>query len=211
MSVNSETMIPAKQAKVDISERKYFDSGDYALNKAGKTKEQVGAVIPSPESIHHHSVAAEELDPMAAGNEEVKDAVSSGAGLPVTGLPGAAGLPGTVSEHHITSPLSTMPPISAGLNRPQLPGTMLPGAVSEHQITSPLSTVSPISASINRSQVPAAAAAGVAVAPNEIPVGLGSSTPRPPAVHPQLSRRLSTNCTTRPQITRRPSTDGGNN
>ncbi|KAJ2234899.1 hypothetical protein H4R99_003055 [Coemansia sp. RSA 1722] len=187
------------------NERKYFDSGDYALNKAGKTKEQVGAVIPSPESIHHHSVAAEELDPMAPGSEEVKDAVSSGAGLP-----GAGGLPGTVSEHQITSPLSTMPPISASLNRPQLPGTMLPGAVSEHQITSPLSTVSPTSASINRSQVPAAVAAGVAVAPNEIPVGLGSSTPRPPAVHPQLSRRLSTNCTTRPQITRRPSTDGGN-
>ncbi|KAI8324387.1 hypothetical protein GQ54DRAFT_68463 [Martensiomyces pterosporus] len=68
-------MLPAKQQKVDLSklseeekaqfrkygrlpanknERKYFDSGDYALSKAGKTEETVGEKHPSPESIPHH-------------------------------------------------------------------------------------------------------------------------------------------------------------
>ncbi|KAJ1950616.1 hypothetical protein FBU59_000591, partial [Linderina macrospora] len=35
-------------------ERKYFDSGDYALSKAGKTEQAVGEKHPSPESIPHH-------------------------------------------------------------------------------------------------------------------------------------------------------------
>ncbi|KAJ2770354.1 hypothetical protein IWQ57_002699, partial [Coemansia nantahalensis] len=34
-------------------ERKYFDSGDYALSKAGK-KEEVGQSHPSPDTIPHH-------------------------------------------------------------------------------------------------------------------------------------------------------------
>jgi len=36
-------------------DRKYFDSGDYALSKAGATN-QVGTAIPSPETIPHPSV-----------------------------------------------------------------------------------------------------------------------------------------------------------
>ncbi|KAK9759357.1 hypothetical protein K7432_017779 [Basidiobolus ranarum] len=75
-------MLPAKQNKVDLSkltedelkvfkmygrlpsgkdlvnhrlkDRKYFDSGDYALQKAGKTTAaEVGSQHPSPEKIHH--------------------------------------------------------------------------------------------------------------------------------------------------------------
>ncbi|CAG8617593.1 2384_t:CDS:2 [Ambispora leptoticha] len=74
-------MLPAKQNKIDLSklteeekklftlygrlptgkdilnrnlkERKYFDSGDYALSKAGKTQLQVGSEHPSPETIPH--------------------------------------------------------------------------------------------------------------------------------------------------------------
>ncbi|KAI0801733.1 camp-regulated phosphoprotein/endosulfine conserved region-domain-containing protein [Irpex lacteus] len=75
-------MLPAKRNKVDISsmteeeqklfrlygklpthknvltkmqkDRKYFDSGDYALSKAGKAPQNtVGTTIPSPENIPH--------------------------------------------------------------------------------------------------------------------------------------------------------------
>lgn len=39
-----------------LKERKYFDSGDYALSKAGKQSQQaVGTAIPNPETIPHAS------------------------------------------------------------------------------------------------------------------------------------------------------------
>ncbi|RKP39693.1 camp-regulated phospho protein/endosulfine conserved region-domain-containing protein, partial [Dimargaris cristalligena] len=78
-------MIPAKQQKIDISkmneeekklfrlygkvpsrkdllthkpkERKYFDSGDYALSKAGKNNQPVGEQHPSPDNIPHQNPA----------------------------------------------------------------------------------------------------------------------------------------------------------
>jgi len=38
------------------TDRKYFDSGDYALSKAGKApREAVGTAIPNPENIPHAS------------------------------------------------------------------------------------------------------------------------------------------------------------
>ncbi|KAJ2646295.1 hypothetical protein IWW40_005531 [Coemansia sp. RSA 1250] len=40
-----------------LKERKYFDSGDYALNKAGKG-ENVGKEHPIPDEIPHHSVGS---------------------------------------------------------------------------------------------------------------------------------------------------------
>ncbi|KLO17262.1 hypothetical protein SCHPADRAFT_821709, partial [Schizopora paradoxa] len=40
-------------------ERKFFDSGDYALSKAGKTPEEaVGTAIPNPQNIPHASPPA---------------------------------------------------------------------------------------------------------------------------------------------------------
>ncbi|KAF9906590.1 hypothetical protein EC991_000466 [Linnemannia zychae] len=36
-----------------LKERKYFDSGDYALSKAGKTTAPVGSEHPQPENIPH--------------------------------------------------------------------------------------------------------------------------------------------------------------
>ncbi|KAG0225931.1 hypothetical protein BGX31_007460 [Mortierella sp. GBA43] len=36
-----------------LKERKYFDSGDYALSKAGKTTGPVGSQHPQPENIPH--------------------------------------------------------------------------------------------------------------------------------------------------------------
>ncbi|KAF8950315.1 hypothetical protein BGZ52_002947, partial [Haplosporangium bisporale] len=39
-------------------ERKYFDSGDYALSKAGKTTTPVGSQHPQPENIPHSNPVA---------------------------------------------------------------------------------------------------------------------------------------------------------
>jgi hypothetical protein len=36
-----------------VQDRKFFDSGDYMMNKAGKTAVSVGSQIPSPEDVHH--------------------------------------------------------------------------------------------------------------------------------------------------------------
>lgn len=37
-----------------LKERKYFDSGDYALSKAGRApKQSVGTTIPNPETVPH--------------------------------------------------------------------------------------------------------------------------------------------------------------
>ncbi|PWN17913.1 Endosulfine-domain-containing protein [Microstroma glucosiphilum] len=42
-----------------LKERKYFDSGDYALSKAGKAPQQsVGTAIPNPETIPHASTVS---------------------------------------------------------------------------------------------------------------------------------------------------------
>ncbi|KAI9016796.1 hypothetical protein DFJ74DRAFT_708847 [Hyaloraphidium curvatum] len=57
------------------SDRKYFDSGDYALSKAGKTSDKdVGSQHPSPERIPHtipaRSPNRESLTPEAAAIAE---------------------------------------------------------------------------------------------------------------------------------------------
>ncbi|KAF9943334.1 hypothetical protein BGZ75_007415 [Mortierella antarctica] len=41
-----------------LKERKYFDSGDYALSKAGKTSTPVGSQHPQPENIPHSNPQA---------------------------------------------------------------------------------------------------------------------------------------------------------
>ncbi|CAG8668023.1 28659_t:CDS:2, partial [Dentiscutata erythropus] len=41
-----------------LKERKYFDSGDYALTKAGKTQGPVGVQHPSPDNIPHATAIA---------------------------------------------------------------------------------------------------------------------------------------------------------
>ncbi|CAB4401440.1 unnamed protein product [Rhizophagus irregularis] len=55
--------LPAGKAGKDLishklKERKYFDSGDYALSKAGKTSGPVGVQHPSPETIPHSNAIA---------------------------------------------------------------------------------------------------------------------------------------------------------
>ncbi|CDZ96829.1 Regulator of ATP-sensitive K channels Alpha-endosulfine/ARPP-19 and related cAMP-regulated phosphoproteins [Phaffia rhodozyma] len=51
--------LPAKKNPLNrMQERKFFDSGDYAMSKAGKATGhivQVGTAIPKPETIPHSS------------------------------------------------------------------------------------------------------------------------------------------------------------
>jgi len=70
-----------------VSERKYFDSGDYAMSKAGKAPQSsLGTAIPQPENIPHPSVSP----PTTAG------------GLPMNGS-------GTVSTSPSGAGMSTSP------------------------------------------------------------------------------------------------------
>ncbi|KAF8798877.1 Endosulfine-domain-containing protein [Phlegmacium glaucopus] len=50
--------IPSHKGLKKMQERKYFDSGDYALSKAGRAPQSiVGTAIPNPENIPHASSA----------------------------------------------------------------------------------------------------------------------------------------------------------
>ncbi|KAF9407100.1 hypothetical protein BGZ94_002825 [Podila epigama] len=50
--------------KLRSPDRKYFDSGDYALSKAGKINIPVGLKHPSPEAIPHTNMAAGSISPI---------------------------------------------------------------------------------------------------------------------------------------------------
>ena len=73
------TAAPAHQADHTPQERKYFDSGDYALSKAGKASDagvtQVGREHPNPEKIPH-------MAPSTPGNGQTPTAGDLKAGSP---------------------------------------------------------------------------------------------------------------------------------
>lgn len=70
-----------------LKERKYFDSGDYALSKAGRApKQSVGTTIPNPETVPH-----------AAHPVQIP-------GAPLYGTLNAPGSPGATSMVTPTSP-----------------------------------------------------------------------------------------------------------
>ncbi|KAL8293602.1 hypothetical protein RQP46_000303 [Phenoliferia psychrophenolica] len=62
---------PAKKSLLagKLQERKYFDSGDYALSKADSSH-KVGTAIPSPDSIPHPS-------PMSMSTSPTSNTLSS--------------------------------------------------------------------------------------------------------------------------------------
>ena len=72
-------------------ERKYFDSGDYALSKAGKASDvgvtNVGSQHPVPENIPHLTATSSGANNPAAGN-----------GSPAVGSQGQP-IPGSISGH----------------------------------------------------------------------------------------------------------------
>ncbi|KAJ2412109.1 hypothetical protein GGI10_003884 [Coemansia sp. RSA 2530] len=79
-------------------ERKYFDSGDYAMSKAGKAVEAVGQQHPSPESIPHQQVAPAQVPPLAGSPTSV-------GGLPIISNIGkSVGAVGTMANPSGLSP-----------------------------------------------------------------------------------------------------------
>ncbi|KAG0175101.1 hypothetical protein DFQ28_005011 [Apophysomyces sp. BC1034] len=62
-----------------LKERKYFDSGDYALSKAGKEPVAIGVEHPKPETIPHSIPASApgsspvKESPLVSESEEKKD------------------------------------------------------------------------------------------------------------------------------------------
>jgi len=102
-----------------LKERKYFDSGDYALSKAGKASDSgmtnIGTEHPSAESIPHMSPLTQQLT-NSGGNSE-----GAGYGQPYSG--GGAGSPPMLP--------------GAGMHRGSIqgiPGGGLPGATSRSPV-----------------------------------------------------------------------------
>ncbi|GAA5972797.1 hypothetical protein JCM11641_003946 [Rhodosporidiobolus odoratus] len=68
-----------------LKERKYFDSGDYAMSKAGVSPQQsVGTAIPSPADIPH-----------ASPNSSSAGGAGTSSGSQATAVPGASTSPGS--------------------------------------------------------------------------------------------------------------------
>ncbi|KAJ2743788.1 hypothetical protein GGI20_003484 [Coemansia sp. BCRC 34301] len=101
--------------------RKYFDSGDYALSKAGKNTNDlntgVGEKHPSPESIPHQQLTAgivpagspPALSPTSSSSSPSVAGINSG-GLPVVVPPGvghSVGAAGTMANPSGLSPPAT--------------------------------------------------------------------------------------------------------
>lgn len=71
-----------------LKERKYFDSGDYALSKAGRAPQQsVGTAIPNPETIPHASTVSSPPNASAPPSS-----LGTSAGSVPVAIPGQAGL-----------------------------------------------------------------------------------------------------------------------
>ncbi len=81
-----------------MQERKYFDSGDYALSKAGKASDvgvtNVGSQHPVPENIPHLTATSPGANnPMATGNNGGSISAQGGQHIPgsISSHPGSVG------------------------------------------------------------------------------------------------------------------------
>ncbi|CAD6884893.1 unnamed protein product [Tilletia controversa] len=131
-------MLPAQRNKIDVSslseeeqknfrlygklpsranvrpnkshERKYFDSGDYALSKAGKAPQQsVGTAIPNPERVPHASTVGGGSVPATVGS--LTSPVSAAVGSPMAAVGMTGSFPAaTAAPLSAVSPLSSVPP-----------------------------------------------------------------------------------------------------
>ncbi|GAA6013077.1 hypothetical protein JCM10207_006164 [Rhodosporidiobolus poonsookiae] len=90
-----------------LKERKYFDSGDYAMSKAGVSPQQsVGTAIPSPADIPHAS-------PPSQGGS----ANSGSSGSPATAIPGASTSPSSSGAGSFSSGSPTSPGVGVGVSQ----------------------------------------------------------------------------------------------
>lgn len=100
-------------------DRKYFDSGDYALSKAGVAPQSnVGTAIPSPENIPHASpptalntATSPSSTPGAHGSSPIRDSplVPTGSSPLTIDLSGSSNEGQSVSIDPSTSPTSSYP------------------------------------------------------------------------------------------------------
>ncbi|CAO3659310.1 unnamed protein product [Umbelopsis vinacea] len=67
-----------------LKERKYFDSGDYALSKAGKEPGSVGSEHPSPDTIPHSNPSSNPSSSPVKESPLVPDSAPSAAGHRLT-------------------------------------------------------------------------------------------------------------------------------
>ncbi|GAA5973265.1 hypothetical protein JCM21900_006033 [Sporobolomyces salmonicolor] len=84
--------VPAHKSLLSnkLKERKYFDSGDYAMSKAGVSPQSsVGTAIPSPADIPHAS-PPQNTNP-GSGSQGMSISPSSSGGVPIVGSPQAEG------------------------------------------------------------------------------------------------------------------------
>lgn len=92
--------------RVPPQERKYFDSGDYALSKAGKAPQNaVGTAIPNPQIIAHASTVANSSTSPPSGSSGLP--ASPAGGIPIASA-GSAGSHGS----HVPSSLGGGSPSS---------------------------------------------------------------------------------------------------
>lgn len=102
-----------------LKERKYFDSGDYALSKAGKQSQQaVGTAIPNPETIPHASTVSSPpgvTAPVGSPNGTFHHVVGS----PTGSQPGLNGISGAGMSNPINVPGSTGGIVGNGLGNRQ--------------------------------------------------------------------------------------------
>ncbi|GAA5820875.1 hypothetical protein JCM11251_001854 [Rhodosporidiobolus azoricus] len=96
-----------------LKERKYFDSGDYAMSKAGVSPQQsVGTAIPSPADIPHASPPSQQQSQGGANSGSQGIAIpgastspnSSGGFAGMSGSPGSDGVGVGVSPSKYGSP-----------------------------------------------------------------------------------------------------------
>ncbi|GAA5905301.1 hypothetical protein JCM6882_003739 [Rhodosporidiobolus microsporus] len=104
-----------------LKERKYFDSGDYAMSKAGVSPQQsVGTAIPSPADIPHAS-------PPSQGGAQ-------GGGAQATNIPGASTSPSSSGgSGSFSSGSPTSPSSGSGVGVGVSPGTF--GSPSKEPIS----------------------------------------------------------------------------
>ncbi|GAA6034760.1 hypothetical protein JCM8097_001156 [Rhodosporidiobolus ruineniae] len=86
-----------------LKERKYFDSGDYAMSKAGVSPQQsVGTAIPSPADIPHASPPSQNQ--------------AGGGGSQAQAIPGASTSPSSGGSGGFSSGSPTSPGVGVGVS-----------------------------------------------------------------------------------------------
>ncbi|KEI42706.1 uncharacterized protein L969DRAFT_97980 [Mixia osmundae IAM 14324] len=147
LQAGPNTHVERGSRREPAQERKYFDSGDYALSKAGKAPHAaVGTAIPSPEDIPHANNPTSPV-PAAHGNGGLSVSPNTAVSSPQKNYPGGgmamsppkfqgAGFGSSAFSPTNGSSLSGEP------TRPEQPGTALPPRSVEQSMSERATSVS---------------------------------------------------------------------